>query len=655
MKNFIKIFILLEVLLFAYIFNSSIYNIFEKNNIAAEGLAGYAFEEVNPDILEKFYTIITEEYPENRFEVINNTLTSTDNSVYSLYCYPLDKFSQKQPVSKTMKFEYHELTKEDFLDSVGVFYTDISAEELEKTAERVPVNITIFVNDAIPYSMVFELNILNFLILFVVIQIIYCIYTSYSLKKIGIKKSMGFSAFRILKELIINIIRYFFIVYAAFFVLQNLFYLVNQRFAISYLLLNILFFMIVLAINILCILATSILIRFVDLEAMIKNKTLNRTTNMIVQIIKISFSVVIAFTVILLLKQSIQYSQSQQAVLDYKYLDGYYTANGFNSAEYEYALNNADVLKGYSDSMIQLYENSQSFLCDISALNMSRSSMASSRPYYETHLIIANKNYIDKFSDIKVGGNRLNIETLDQRTVLLPKKYKIDEAVIREYMKRQYDRLYHYNQFFGLEESVKEVTDFELIYTENDSTIKANTEKGFADVTGNIIILDKGDFAGLYYLDSLNTRSIFFLMDSREQFSSLLTEFDLSNLVTAGTMLTPYLMELENVTFVLKTILMFTIVFVTSLIFILYISNYVDIFVNRKRYALKEIMGFSHVRILKTRFIIWVTELLISGVLSIINYVFLCLFLIILLDYIFCELLYTSYIRKALYEIEKGA
>lgn len=94
-----------------------------------------------------------------------------------------------------------------------------------------------------------------------------------------------------------------------------------------------------------------------------------------------------------------------------------------------------------------------------------------------------------------------------------------------------------------------------------------------------------------------------FQMKSREDFSSLLSEYDLEQLVTAGTLLTPYLMQLENVTFVLKTLTTFTIVFIVSLLFVLYISNYVDIFVNRKRYAAKEILGFSHFRILKNPYI----------------------------------------------------
>ena len=148
---------------------------------------------------------------------------------------------------------------------------------------------------------------------------------------------------------------------------------------------------------------------------------------------------------------------------------------------------------------------------------------------------------------------------------------------------------------------------------------------------------------------------MFFSVESREEFSVLLTKYDLAQLVVAGTLLTPYLTQLESVTFVLKTLTMFAIVFVVSLVFILYISNYVDVFVNRKRYALKEIMGFSHFKILKSRYIVWAIEIIASVFLTAINSYFACFFAIMLLDYLFCELLYRTYIKKALYEIEKGA
>lgn len=655
MRNFLKVFVLLEIMLFTYIFNSSIYNIYEKNNIASNGLYGYTFEDGNSNNLDRFYDMFMENYPEYKLETIHNTLTSTDKSVYELHCYPINDFSRRQPISQTMQFEYYELTKEDFLDSVGNFYTNVPYEKLLTIASELETNIKPFKDNTIPYNMVFNLNILNFAILLVIIQIIYCIYTSYSFKKIGIKKSMGFSSARILKEQIFNIVRYYVVIYVVIGFIQDIFYILSRRFTFSYFIFRLIFFLIALLLNIIAILNTSVLIKLVNLEAMIKNKTLNISTNIFVQFVKIVFSIMIAFTVITLLKQSNQYKDSQKAVLDYKYLEGYYTANGFNSVDYDYALNNLDILLKYSDSMKELYTNNNSLLCDSSALNINKSDIASSRPYYETHFVIANKNYLNNFSNINTAIGNLNTSKIDTPTILVPKKYKEDESVIRDFVLQQYYRLLNYNQFYHLQEETRVANNYDIIYVEDNSTIKINTEKGFSDMSGNIIILDTGEFDGLYYLDSLNTRSIFFELDSREQFSKLLTDYGLGKLVTAGTLLTPYLMELEGVTFVLKTIIIFAIVFIVSLMFILYMSNYVDVFVNKQRYALKEIMGFSHSKILKNRYFLWGIAIGITVIFSIISPYFSCLFLIILIDWVFCELLYKIYIRKVLYEIEKGA
>lgn len=651
MKKFLKIFIFLEIILFAYIFNTSIYNIYEKNNISSENLKGYVLEETSPEILDKFYTIFTEEYSQNKLELINNTLTSTDKSVYDLYCYPLNKFVQKQPISQSILLQYHELKKEDFLDSVGVFYTDLRADEIKEIASQLSVAISDFENEAIPYSMVLKLNLFNFVILYIVLQIIYCIYTSYSLKKIGIKKSMGFSTVHILKEQITNIIKYFVVICSVLICLLNLYYALTNRFEFSYLATSLLFFTIILAINIICVLITSILIKFVSLEAMIKNKTLNSGINIIVQAVKIVFSVIIAVTIISLLNQGNSFKQSQQAVLDYKYLDGYYTANGFNSSEYDHALANKDILESYSEQTLEMYNHNHSLLCDFSK----GSALQTSRPYYEQQLVIANRNYLSEFSNIQINGKPLGEDIFNEPTVLVPHKYKSDENSIKEYIKQEYFRLMNYDQFYKIPGEEKNIDKFNVVYIDDDSTVKVNTENGFSDMTDPIIIADTGNFGGLYYLDSLNRRCLFFQMESREEFSSLLAEYNFEKLVTAGTLLTPYLMQLENVKFVLKTLTMFTIVFIVSLMFILYISNYVDIFVNRKRYAAKEILGFSHFRTLKNRYIFWGIELIISGVLTVINYYFACLFAIILIDYIFCELLYRVYILNSLYEIEKGA
>lgn len=654
MKKFLKIFVLLEILLFTYIFNSSIYNIYEKNNIATDNLSGYMIEEASPEILNQFYTLFTENYANNKIELINNTVTSTDNSVYELYCYPLDEFEQKQPISKTIEFKYHELTLEDFLDSVGIFYTDLSDDEINRLEAQLSTQIIEYKDTTIPYSMVLQLNLLNFLILFIVILIIYGIYTSYSLKRIGIKKSMGFSTLRILKEQINNIVRYYSIVCLVLLTVLNLYYVFTNRFDFSYLIMSIFFFGIILVINVLCLLLTSVLIRFVRLETMIKNRTLNQSTNLIVQFIKIVFSVVIAITIISLLEQSVEFTKSQQAVLDYKYLDGYYTANGFNSAEYEYALENTDQLEEYSNSMLDLYNDHQALLCYYAGSSYSQGEFGKARPYYVQQTIIANESYLKEFANIHIDGTLVNENSFSTPAVLVPEMYKKDEILIKEYVVEEYDLLLNYNRNYGINEETH-TDELNIIYIDDNSSIKVNTEKGFSDITGGIIIVDTGDFGGLYYLDSLNNRSLFFSEESRADFSALLTKYGLEQLVVAGTLLTPYLTQLESVTFVLKNLAMFAIVFMVSLVFILYISNYVDIFVNRKRYALKEIMGFSHLKILKNRYIVLTTEIIVSIVLTAINYYFACFFVIMLLDFLFCELLYQSYIRKALYEIEKGA
>lgn len=543
------------------------------------------------------------------------------------------------------------MQKEDFLDSVGVFYTDLPNDAIKEIASRLSVAINNFESDSIPYSMVLELNLVNFIILFIVIQIIYCIYTSYSLKKIGIKKSMGFSTIHILKEQITDIIKYYSVVCLVLLLLLNTYYALTNRYASSYVITSALFFIGVLAINILCVLMTSILIKFVSLEAMIKNKTLNNGTNVVVQAVKIAFSVIIAITIISLLNQGNSFRQSQQAVLDYKYLDGYYTANGFNSSKYDYALANTNILENYSKQASEMYNHNHSLLCDFKTDDGSQTS----RPYYEQQLAIANRNYLNDFSNTKLNGKPLEEDKFNEPTVLVPHKYKNDEQSIKEYIKQEYFRLMNYNQFYGIPGEERTIDKFNIVYIDNASTIKANTENGFSDIADPIIIVDTGDFAGLYYLDSLNTRCLFFQMESREDFSSLLSEYGLEQLVTAGTLLTPYLMQLENVTFIIKTLTMFMIVFIVSLLFILYISNYVDIFVNRKKYAAKEILGFSHSRTLKNRYIVWGIGLIISVTLTAINHYFAFIFVIIFIDYIFCELLYRTYISNALYEIEKGA
>ena len=133
-------------------------------------------EETSPETLNQFYSIFTENYPNNKIELINNTLTSTDNSVYDLYCHPLDKFEQNNLFLKQSNLSTHELTKKIFW-IVSAYSIRICLDEIDQLATQLSTPIIEYEDTSIPYSMILELNLFNFIILFIVILIIYGIYT----------------------------------------------------------------------------------------------------------------------------------------------------------------------------------------------------------------------------------------------------------------------------------------------------------------------------------------------------------------------------------------------------------------------------------------------------------------------------------------------
>ena len=146
----------------------------------------------NPEIdkLADFYNEIVKNIDSYRFEQVVNIASETNNTEYDLYCLPLDNFAQKQPITSSMHLNYKELKQDDFIDSTGLFYTDIPFEKLNQIAECSDITIKAATQDKISYSMFFSFYALDFIVLFIVLQIVYGIYTSYNLKKIGIKKSV---------------------------------------------------------------------------------------------------------------------------------------------------------------------------------------------------------------------------------------------------------------------------------------------------------------------------------------------------------------------------------------------------------------------------------------------------------------------------------
>ena len=84
MKHYLKLFCLIEVLLFAYIFSNSIYQIYEKNNITPKSMSYYAITDPEAEKLADFYNEIVKNIDGYRFEQAVNTVSETNNTEYDL-------------------------------------------------------------------------------------------------------------------------------------------------------------------------------------------------------------------------------------------------------------------------------------------------------------------------------------------------------------------------------------------------------------------------------------------------------------------------------------------------------------------------------------------------------------------------------------------
>ena len=153
-----------------------------------------------------------------------------------------------------------------------------------------------------------------------------------------------------------------------------------------------------------------------------------------------------------------------------------------------------------------MYNHNHSLLCDF----RTDGGLQTSRPYYEQQLVIANRNYLNEFSNIQLSGKPLGEDIFSEPTVLVPHKYKNDENSISEYIKQEYFRLMNYNQFYGIPGEEKTIDKFNVVYIDDDSTIKVNTENGFSDMANPVIIVDTGNFKYKVFIFSNGVKRRFF-------------------------------------------------------------------------------------------------------------------------------------------------
>jgi hypothetical protein len=649
-----KLFLVLQSILLIYIFNSSFYSIYEKNNINDNSLTGYKLGEVNIDSLSKFYDTFLTNYPDANIQLIKNTVSSTKKSVYEIYSYPFEQLEQKPAVSSNIELKHYRLSKQHFIDSSGIFYCNLEVDEIQKIGEEIGIIINEH-SDYIPYNKALKYNLFNFIILIWMIQIIYCIYLSYNFKSIGIKKSMGYSGRRIIGSFMGKIIKQLCIVTMVILIIMYTYLAANSRLSFQYIEYSILYFCIVIIINALLSFNTIVLIKAINLDEMIKNRTFNRTTNFIMQALKIIFSVVITVSISSLVIKYTNYRDTQSDILNYKELDGFYTANGFHSNVYDKIQKDPKTLVKYGNSTKVMYEDTNGLLCDTcNLMNIRYKDKFDPKPY-EVDYIIANIEYINKFADLTdTNGNKLSLENIESPTLLVPNRYRKQEDEIKSLYIDKYNTNIHYNKYYKLQDNEESISNINIIYIGDGQNTKINTDNGFVNYMDLIILIDD-NFGSIYYLDKLNGRNIFFEYRNLDEFVSRLNQYQLHDLVGAGTLLTPYMAKLENVQFTLRNIIMFCIVFSITLLFIIYMSNYVDILTNRKKYATKYILGYSIFRTLKIRYLIFVFWI-IGGIISSIFNIYLSVFIGVgVIDFILLKYMFNKMIIHSVCQFEKGA
>lgn len=645
MKKFLNIFIFIQVILLIYIFNSSVMNIYEKNNIINKSLHGYQINMDDLNQAEKFFDELMDKHKNYEFAVIKNTISTTDKSIYEIYTLPYESFMQKNTFSKNITYIYKPLEKADWIDSTGKFHTDVPKVKIEEVSKKYNLNVIEKDIDLIDYRQIIKLFSYNFAVLIIVTQIVYCIYISYNLKEIGIKLSMGFSTFKIFKEYLRYLVKIFILSIILIIMPYGVYLVLFNRFTILYITFIILYFFFALAINLLLFYNGFFIISLVDLDLMIKNKTFNKHSNILIQAVKIMFTFLIVFSNIALISEYTRYKEINTDIFRYKELNNFYTGNGYYSDEYDLMEVDKDKSMKYASSVKELYIQENGLFCDASYL----SNYLDGRVGEENNFAIINRDYLNKFSNLSSIMPDLDLDSLPEDTVLISESLKPTQERVLNFLKSVVELSYNY-----MTGSDHKVSEFNIVYIP-EAKIKVNTENGFQEINIPFVYLDKGDLNGAYYLDQFSNGNIIFESDSREQFIDKLESYNLGKVIGAGTLLTPYLISMGNAEFKLKTLSIFSILFAVTLAFIIYISNYISINVNKKKYAYKKIHGYSHLNILKSNYLVLGMLLIIGAVLSVIEFKLVTVVIIVLVDMFVFEVLYRTNINDKLYEIVKGA
>lgn len=324
-----------------------------------------------------------------------------------------------------------------------------------------------------------------------------------------------------------------------------------------------------------------------------------------------------------------------------------------------------DLSAGINISLLNLYDKyySKSILIDANITNIAsdsyyeiyKTNFNELNDSYKENYVVVNKNYYDKYMNfLDENGKRISISD-SESVILVPQKYK-QEKNVKQFCYEQYNSMMNYDCFYKGEQE-KKFKDATIIYIRNEQTTPLLNEyllETGEEIKNSIIFIDNGNFDGTWYLSELSNGKLAFELTDRDEYKMLLAEYEIDNLLSVGTLLTPLTEDIRYYEFLVYQSTVFVILFVVTLFMIIFFSNYLEVMVNRKRYALKHLMGFSIIKNVKLQLIMELIVLILAIPLLVFKQNILIIILSVVLDIAILLIMIRHLIFNNVSEIMKG-
>lgn len=193
------------MLIISFLFGNSIYNIYILNNLVDSRLEAYKISEASAEKLSVFYDSFIKENENLSLAIVKMPVTDDESTtVYNVYHTNVANALKQVSINRKDVINYYSMTKDEFIDSTGLFYTDMPLDKLKKIGSRDGINIESTKRNLIDYKQVFTYNLVNSIVMLGVTILIIFVY-AFSRNKINAVKSMlGYNILQMVRDSIID-------------------------------------------------------------------------------------------------------------------------------------------------------------------------------------------------------------------------------------------------------------------------------------------------------------------------------------------------------------------------------------------------------------------------------------------------------------------